>query len=379
MSEHLTFSQAWKIPLVLFMIGYIIKQRIISVQKFNKGAYLFGIKNIFNQAIFTHPITNIIETFRFTNFPLLYDTFNIYFKTSLPLYKLTVRFSQYFILSAIPFLLGIMTSVRQGMEFGEKESFIGIFQNSHGASIISCFAVLVLINHIKTYKISLSNRIYNLFLIFLGVFCLYLAFVRTGYLMFAIGLFVLFLPSTLSKKQLIMFLVVSISLILGFSHQMSTNDSFRHRILDQTNQGVQHSRGSGRIDFAMYSLQYWAEGDFQQLLFGRGLDNVEDNLKNKVGIRVYSHNGFVDALAINGLIGLFLLLLFIMLMFKNIRRNREHNMYRLSIAMFFCYISYQLTQGGAGFPIDLYMVSILNLLNKEQNRVLEPDKSISIS
>jgi hypothetical protein len=52
-------------------------------------------------------------------------------------------------------------------------------------------------------------------------------------------------------------------------------------------------------------------------------------------------------------------------MYRNIRKNKASTSYRLALAMFFCFISFQLTQGGAGFPIDLYMVSILNLANKD--------------
>lgn len=333
---------------------------------FNKMAYYYGLKNIFNQGIFTNPVTNIIETFRFTNFPLLYDTFNIYFKDPEKLQKFIVRISQYFILSGIPFLLGILKSVKEGREFGESLSFVGIFQNAASASIVTSLALLVLTYHLKTDRLSIVIRIYNILLIFLGLYCLYLAFVRTGYLIFVIGFIILYMPSKINIRQLFLFSILTLSLGATFYYLIETNESFRQRILDQNKEGKQMDVGSGRLIFAKTSLKYWSEGNLHQLILGRGLDNVKDNLEKSTGMRIYSHNGFVDAIAINGIIGISLLLLFIYFTYKNIRQNKKTKTYKLSLAIFFCYVSFLLTQGGAGFAIDLYIVSILNLINKER-------------
>lgn len=363
----ITFSQLWKIPLVFFMIAYILSKKNIIRPKFNKVAYLHGAKNLFNQAIFTNPITNIIETFRFSNFPLLYDTINIYFKDTYKLQKFLIRISQYVILSSIPFLLGFLESVNEGrIKFGENPAYSGIFQNSHSASIVTTFALLVLIHQIKTYKLNFFLKIYNLLLIVLGLYALYLAFVRTGYLMFAIGIIVLFLPNRFQIRQWVVLSAIAFTLSSIFIYFMETNESFRYRILDQDKRGEQSSLGSGRLDFATYSLLYWYEGDMLQKVFGRGLDNVEDNLERKTGMRIFSHNGFVDALAINGIIGITIFITFLYLIYNNIRKNKSSSTYRLALAMFFCFLSFQATQGGAGFPIDLYMVSVLNLTNKNQ-------------
>lgn len=364
-TDNLSFSQAWKIPLVLFMIWYVFRRRIVYRLNFNKVAYFYGLKNIFNQGIFINPVTNIVETFRFANFPLLYDTFNIYFKDPEKLGKFIVRISQYFILSSIPFLLGTLKSVKEGIQFGESLSFIGIFQNPHGASTVFSLALLVLIYQLKTDRLSLGMRIYNILLILLGSYCLYLSFVRTGYLMFVIGIIVLFFPNKISLKQFIFFCILTITLGATFYRLLEMNDSFRQRIFDQR-EGKQMDAGSGRLVFAVSSLKYWSEGNLQQLILGRGLEDVKDNLEKRTGLRVFSHNGFVDAIAINGVIGISLLLLFIYFTFKNIRRNKRAKTYRLSLAIFLCYVSFQLTQGGVLFPIDLYIASILNLTNKEQ-------------
>ncbi|HEY5125426.1 MAG TPA: hypothetical protein VIK14_16970, partial [Ignavibacteria bacterium] len=57
-TDNLSFSQAWKVPLVLFMIWYVFRRRNVYRPNFNKVAYFFGLKNIFNQGIFVNPITN---------------------------------------------------------------------------------------------------------------------------------------------------------------------------------------------------------------------------------------------------------------------------------------------------------------------------------
>lgn len=365
-TANITFSQTWKVPFVLFMVLYVFRRRNKNRPRFNRIAYWNGLKNIFNQGILINPLTNIIETFRFTNFPLLYDTFNIYFKDAKRLQNFILRFSQYFILSSFPFILGILKSVKSGMEFGEGSSFIGVFQNAHGASIVLCLALLVLIHHLRTNRLNFISKLYNILLISFGLYCFYTAFVRTGYLMFAIGLIILLFPTRISIKQSILFSILTFSLVATFYLIITTNVSFRQRILDQNTKGRQLDVGSGRLIFAKSSLKFWSEGNLHQIILGRGLDEVKDNLESKTGMKIFSHNGFVDAIAINGILGLSLFLLFIYFTYKNIKRNKKSKSYRLALAVFFCYISFQLTQGGAGFPIDLYLVSILNLINKER-------------
>ncbi len=361
----LTFSQLWKIPLVLFMIGYIIRNQTLIRPVFVKVGYLLGIKNLFNPGLFINPFSNIIETIRFTNFPLLYDTINIYFKETEKLERFIIRISQYFILSSIPFLLGMIESIKDPLEFGEEESYIGIFQNAHGASIVSALAVLVIIFYVNQGNFRGIWKLFNIALIILGLYCLYMSFVRTGYLMFIVGLIVIYFPNKFLSKRTLRFLVILGILTGGFYFIMESNQSFKYRILDKNDKGDQKAIGSGRLVLSRISLKYWSEGTVLEMIFGRGLDNVMDNIKEKTGRRLFTHNGFVDTLAVNGLIGLLLLLFFLFYLLISIFVNKGKKSYRLALAFYFGYISFQTTQGGAAFPMDLFIVSVLNLLNKE--------------
>lgn len=364
-SETLTFSQFWKIPLIVLLFSVIALYKNIKRPAFNRFAYLYAFKNLFNQGFFTAPITNLVETFRYSSLPLLNDTLGLFFKSSFGLHAFIVRIAQNFILSSIPFLVGVLKSPAQGLVYGDEESFVGLFQNPHSSSIITCFSILILIHHLRSSQLVRVTKLFNMVLVGVGIFILYKAFVRTGYLMFLVGLVILYFPANLNFKQWFTSMLAFSILTIGIYQFFQNEERFRQRILDQNAEGVAMDFGSGRLVFAAISLQFWLEGNWHQMLLGRGLEEVKDNLQKKTGMRIFSHNGIVDSLVINGLIGLLLFISMLFFMLAEIRKHRSSKYYRLSLAMFVSYIIFQFTQGGTLFPSDLLMASVLNLVAKK--------------
>ena len=84
-------------------------------------------------------------------------------------------------------------------------------------------------------------------------------------------------------------------------------------------------------------------------------------------MRIFSHNGFVDALTINGLIGIFLFFLFFFLIFKFILQQKTSKYFRINFTFIIMYLSYQLTQGGVTFGTDIFLALSLNLLIPNNN------------
>ncbi len=359
------FSQAWKIPLIFLMLGYVVYHKMRTFS-FNKVAYLMAFKQFVNEGIFRSTIVNIIEFFRYLNLPLLIHSQDIYFKSPIRLYLFILRIGQYFILSSLPFLLGILKSVREGVEFGDNMSYTGFFQSSHSASIITCFSILIIVNHVRKIKLSKLELIYNVLLILLGLYCLYLAFVRTGYLMLLIGLVVMFFPKKIDVKQFFGMVFICGLLSITFVQLVKHNKSFEQRIFDLNARGEQREVGSGRLVFIKHSIDYWSDGNSYVILFGRGIENIKDNLYKKIGIRIVTHNGYTDMLVINGVVGLALFFLFLGKIFYYIRKNKNTPSYRFTLAIFLSYITFLATQGGVLFTVDLILASSLVLLNKEQ-------------
>ncbi len=75
----------------------------------------------------------------------------------------------------------------------------------------------------------------------------------------------------------------------------------------------------------------------------------QDLMEDKINKRLLSHNGFVDALVHNGLIGLILYLLFLIAVLKTLVRNRENLFFSLGIASFISFLSFIFLQGGIFF------------------------------
>ncbi len=359
---NLTFSQIWKIPFIIFSISFIIYKRYYK-KSFSGISFLYSIKNIFNESLFTNPITNLIETFRYLNFFVIYELIRLtFFKSKIYIFKILVRISQYFILSNIPFLLGILRSRKDGIIFGERLSFVGIFQNPHAASVILSFSTILLINNLHNFKKFNFLKLYNIILISFGLVCISLSFVRTGYLITFLGLFIILHPN--NKYKIYKYYIFIFFTLFFIFYYINSNAILRNRIYDLNKYGNQLRIGSGRIEFASISYDYWSKGDIFILFFGRGLDNIKNNLFNKTGMRIFSHNGFVDALTINGLIGIFLFILSFFFIFKFILKQKKSNYFRINLTFIVMYLSYQLTQGGVTFGTDIFLALSLNLLSQ---------------
>jgi hypothetical protein len=353
--------------MIIYLLIFLINHGQLATSQFSKVAYASAVKNLLNEGILSFPVINIVETFRAMNFPLLHETINVIFKSQTKILAFLIRVCQYYILSSIPFLLGYLKSFRQGMEFGIGESYMGIFQNAHGASTVTTIATLVLVFYSKNHSLKLPALIYNRALIALGIYCVYLAFVRTGYLMLGVGIVIILWPSKISFRQTVAFILIFAALSGAFSYLIETNSEFSQRIFDLSSDDQQRDFGSGREKFAEYSLEYWADGNAQQLFFGRGIMGLMMNLEERYGMDIVSHNGFVDALTTNGIVGLALMILFIYYFYRLVHSGRNTKTYRLGLATLVLYITFQITQGGSGFPMDLLMALILSIIRKEKN------------
>lgn len=364
------FSQLWKIPLVLAIMVYLL----VSVARKNVGFvkvfYLFALKNLLNLGLIENFVNNVIIAAKFLNLPLLLHLFTRIFKTPSSARLVLIRVAQYFILSGIPFHLGLVDSYVEGLEFGDKFSFIGLFQNPHGASSATALSVLVVLFYLKNAKLPRLAWWYNVFLISVGVYSVYLAFVRTGYAMLILGSIAVLWPRRLTVKQASRAIVVALVGVSAAVLLVQSNEAFRARILDLSESGEKRDLGSGRLKFAQYSIDFWADGDVVELLIGRGQDAVMENLKATTGMRIFSHNGFVDSLAANGLVGLALHILMIYYFYRLVAESKNMASYRLGIAMFVSFVSYQATQGGAGFPTDLILALSLSILILERGAAL---------
>jgi O-antigen ligase len=274
----------------------------------------------------------------------------------------------FIIVSCIPFLLGLIESYGEEYnltDFGVEEvGFCGLFHSSHSCAWV---VTITLFNLFYLFNISLSirKRYWIALLILIGFFVLYKTYVRTGYLMFFIGCLFFFKNKIVSvKKRLKYILWGIIFVVLGYSY-LSQDDVLMSRLTDSrvynTDQTDAERLGSGRLLFISISIDYWMQAPFMVQLFGYGQEMAIQNMEEKMGLKVFSHNGFVDAFVQNGLIGLLLLIVILISFKKQINKIKGHSYYDVCNAIFFMYIAFQLVQGGYSFMFDFIIALNLSI------------------
>lgn len=382
----ISISQLWKIPLVLYMLYtlYINREKIFSSKiKYRNIAFLQAIQKFFNADILITPIQCGILVTKYLNFPLLLCSIPIWLKGKSKTINFLVRFCQYGILSYIPFLLNILNEPREA--YGAEEilqfknavaSHVGLFQNPHGASAFLSISFIVILYYIKTHKLNKLSLIYNYILLTLGAYCLYVTYVRTGYVMFIIGILVFVWPTKVTLRHIVLFFTTIICCTSIFFFLLNTNDYFKMRVLDLNEYGKEKkTKGSGRLIFAHNGIHLWLyDSNIYTYIMGHGQEAVKDNnakMLNNPKARIYSHNGYVDALAQNGIIGLLLMLGLYYYMFTRIRQIKRTSSYRLGLSWLSMQLIFQLFQGGVGFITDLISALILIIIEYDRKKILQ--------
>tara|TARA_B110000908_G_scaffold163742_1_gene210736 strand:- start:3663 stop:4859 length:1197 start_codon:yes stop_codon:yes gene_type:complete len=361
----INLSQAWKLLLFFYLVIVVIKNKFIKPPTFVNLSYLRSFKYIFNQGMYYNPFVEILDFYRYSLFPLFYQFFLI---KNFKLYQIN-RFleltSIFFILSFLPFTFGIFESRGVQLDYYEGfENLTGIFQGAHAASITITFSVLTLLYFFKNYNLSHLRKFYYIALILFGLYLNYITYVRTGYLMILIGFVIIYLPKNISTRSIVKYLFFILILFVFVYFLIENNTDFYNRIFD-IRLGNQKETGSGRLIFWNTIFNLWYNGDFFNLLFGFGFDEMANAIYDQTGLRVLAHNEFFTQLAQNGLIGLVLLIFFMKSLFKFIQSRKKMSSYRISITYFFIYVSLMLTQGGFWFFPEIYLALITYKLQKE--------------
>ena len=368
-----SFAQFWKIPLLLYLLVYALKY-VRSRPLFEKASYGLSIESFFSPEVWLNPLSVLISASKQLPLVLFFRYWLVKFRAKYKVLQ-TILYSlaQYVCLSALPVLLGIVEPLRGMMSaesFGVEGLvyFSGVFGAPHAASSYFCIAILVLfhgflIGHFKTRR----AKIYNLALILVALVAIFKAYVRTGWLMLIVGAFCLLDFSKITVKRALAY-VMSIGLaICGGIYLFMTNEAFSARLTGVNvyagtgGSGLELS-GSGRTSFWLTGIQNWSSNNWYQLLFGSGYTKVVEDNFEATGMRVFSHNQFVDTLAQNGLLGLVLLLLFYGGIYKFVVQTSQYNPYRkLSIAILVCSLIFSFFQNEMYFDFAVIFSLVLAL------------------
>jgi hypothetical protein len=378
----------WKLPLLIFLFVGVLGQKVHF--NFLILGYLFAIKNIVNTSFFDYPVDSINNFSKYLTIPLVvhWIFLNVNNIESLrKLRMLPVYLASFLIISNIPYYLGVfaapVSKTMLWMEEGSLDGLVGILGAPHYTSALLSIASIVILEFIVNKRGGMLTNIVLGPLLVLGLFFLFKTYTRTGWMMFVVGLGILF-ARKISFKDAGKIVAIGVLLIAGLVFLYQTNEGFRRRIMDdragEEEKSAYETVGSGRLQIAHIYLENLYESNFVTYLVGMGMQESQKRYEKKDGMPLFAHNGFVQTIVDNGILGFLLYLVFLYSIFREISRsNSSHN--QLTVAIFFMFISCLVTQQANYFLLDLFMSLYIGtvLIESRINRHVEIKHHLSSS
>lgn len=364
----LSTAQLWKIPLIGFLLVYALSSKR-KLNQFEKTGYLYSFEPFLCPAILTNPFAIVTFSMRQMPIPLFFNFWHRY--SSKTLEKLLLVFAQFICLTSLVTLLGIVDPIKDYMSaegfIEDLQYYSSIYPTIHASSSYFCISSIIIIFFFihKKFKTRLE-KIFNLILLLVALYSLFLSYVRTGWLMLLMGLLFIVDFKHLKAKNKIRFLFALVLVMIGLIYFYNTNDAFRTRISGSgqyrgESEHMIDTEGSGRSDFWKSGITNWAKNDPYSMLFGKGLDAVKEDNYRATGMRVFSHSLFVDSLAQYGIISLLLLIMLYRYIYLFIKRYGRGSPYQdLSKSIFFGAIIFCTFQSQIQFDyIILFTISLV--------------------
>lgn len=374
----LSIAQLWKMPL----IGYLLLNAIHFHRrtfKFEKCGYTYSLMPFLSVEAATSPFNIVL--FSIKQLPTIlffrfWQRFNIDVLT-----KILIMLAQFVCLASLLTLTNIIEPIKN---YQNAESIIegmsyysSIFGDAHAASSYFSIASVTLIYFlIKNRFRSKINKIFNIFLICVGLYSLFLSFTRTGWVMLLISLLFIIDFKKISIKNKIKALFICVITAIGIITLYNNNEAFRYRVSGSgqykgESENVIDTEGSGRNDFWKNGIELWANSNLYCFLFGNGTDAVVANNKAKTGMPVGSHSLFIDTLAKYGIVTFIALLLFYYYQYRFIITFGRGSPYQpLCRGLLLGSIVFALFQGEAYFDFSVIYSITLVIMYKTNHKML---------
>ncbi len=356
----LSVAQVTKIPILLLFFVYLFFNRKRKLTSFEKCGYLYSFEPIFCPASIAQPLQVLIFSIKQLPLILSYNFWlSAFYKLPHKLEIILYSLAQYISLTSLLTLLNI---VRPLQDYKSAESFAegldyysSIFGAPHAASSYFAISAIILLFGLKSGRFStLKVKVFNICLILISIYSVYLSFIRTGWLMLIVSVVVLFIQdiNKFATKYIFRFIVL-ISIIGSLSvYLYNNNDLFRMRISGENRyreaSGVIDIGGSGRTSFWEVGLENWTNNNFYGMLFGKGYDQVTKDNERELGLNVFNHNQFLDSLTQYGLFSLLFFVLYYFYLFQFIRKKDNNNKYKkisfcvYASSLIFCFFQNEL-------------------------------------
>lgn len=309
-------SHLWKGVVLVYLLFAIIKKKQKAF--IYKPFIWIAVLQLVNIEIINNPL-NAFVIFSTTLLLPIIGIYVLKFNYN-QLRKALIFFASFFILSFVPYQLGILQSLEEGYNlsaFGGASGLVGPYQNPHGAAISLASALIVVLYY---WFEGSFNKLYLTILFLLGFYFLLNTYVRTGLAMFAIGSIpILFYFAKKQARTFFQLVIFAFFMAILASNWILSNEVLMNRITGQSQYHSEESfesMGSGRGGIYIASLEIFIESNPLEKIFGMGQSEQINRIYKKTGMEIVSHNGFLDLLLANGLLGLLLFLSLILRIYK---------------------------------------------------------------
>lgn len=161
------------------------------------------------------------------------------------------------------------------------------------------------------------------------------------------------------------FVILLIFLVFKLSN---VDVALKNRLLDKTETNIGYNNksaieriGSGRIIYFLEGLNIYSELTLLEKIIGIGEENAKDEMLKRRNIRIFTHNGYLDILIHNGLLGLIIFIIAIIIIIRFI--NSSQSIFTgLAKAYFTIYLIMNIVQGGPILYDGLFLSGSLVLI-----------------
>jgi len=318
--------------------------------------------------------------------PLSYYAMLVLFKNRPgQLQGVVVGLCAFILVSAIPFIMGWISPaqhlIEEGVEFaaayGSDRSMLVAFYKhaSYSSKTFAIATAIILFAWFADGRKSFHREIVYIGLVGLGLWCLYLTFVRTGWVIFAfiIAYGVLRTRAIFSPRVLVLLTVV----VVGVAYLLYSEPWFLNRLmgrrLESADQALLVQISSGRV---LIYHQIWTHFSAQGAmgwLVGLGDKGLYTAMSG-----VAPHNFLLQSLAVSGLPGLAILLAFFGYWRKNIISNvPNRELMVFNLALFYAMLFSSLVSHGLGlygnFLLGAYLAHCRLQSTGQHHGDLRPD------
>jgi O-antigen ligase len=192
--------------------------------------------------------------------------------------------------------------------------------------------------------------------------------------MLVVGLLAMIISNSKHVKRLYLLMIPAFVALFLLS-EMQVLEVIQNRLFEtgaysDTNRAAS-SLGSGRIGIYATSLSIFSDYNLLQSIFGVGKVIQQESIYSRIGMRIGSHNGFLDLLLAHGIVGLSLFVFFLYKAIDLIRKAESSPEKTMAVSLCAAYISMCMTQGFNWiFMTVLFLISlgVLHISNSDKEQ-----------